>query len=146
MAIAKRKRVENYIIIGAFAALTLFIAVFAVITLLPVFTVNSYSDMKEITYSELLTKEKRDDKGYYVFFIDENDNDCQELEAAATSFAEYMRTNETEKVYIIYTNKRENSDSTYSTPTLVYVYGRTVKNTYKTYSDIINHFNDKIKK
>ena len=146
MAIAKRKRIENYIILGAFAALTLFIAVFALITVLPVFTIDSYSDIKEITYDEMLKKGKNEKEGYYVFFANEDNADSNELETAVSEFAEFLRTNAGERIYIIYTNKRENSGSTYKAPTLLYISNGTVKETYKTYSNILNHFNDKINK
>lgn len=139
MAQRKRNKIENIIILSGFGALALFMIIFTFLMVTPIFTIDKYEDMKEIKYADILTQKKEQ---YYVFFIDEKNDDCQELETAITHYAEHARTSGAPKAYIVYTNKRENSDNTYKAPTLIYVSDGKVSETLKTYSSIINKLND----
>lgn len=141
MAKSKKNKINNIIILSGFGALALFMIIFAFIMMTPIFTIDSYEEMKEITDKEALTLNK---DSYYVVYINENDDNSQELEAAITHYAEYARIGGGEKIYIVFTNKKENSSSAYSAPTLVYVSDGKASETFKTPAKILNKLNDLI--
>lgn len=143
MAKFKRNKLNNIIILSGFAAIALFMIIFTIIMITPVFTIDSYDDMKEITYAEALTQKK---DSYYVAFVDENDANSEELEAAIAHYAEYARIGGGDKIYVVFTNKKENSSSTYKAPTLIYVSDGKASETFKSPATIMNKLNDLINK